>query len=148
MRITHFLPVAICLAAGVLLTGCSKGPTVDGTYVITKGPVSWPPATATLANGKIVFSAGASGDYTVSEGKVLLTGGRFSDVMQIRGDKLAGEKMELARTHTSPEAWAKDCSDVADAGDKAACLEVKKEIDTEMANRRAVIERSKAGKRY
>ncbi|KQV35368.1 hypothetical protein [Massilia sp. Root335] len=143
MRFARIRQPAALLTAAILLSACSKGPTVDGTYVLTKGPISWPPVTVTLANGKFVFSAGASGDYTVSDGKVLLTGMTFNDAMHIDGNKLVGAKAELMRTHTSPAAWTQDCSGIADEGDKAACFELKKGIDAEAADRRAFVERTK-----
>lgn len=136
---------AASLTIAAALTACSNGPDVDGTYVLTKGPISWPPVTATLAKGKFTISEGASGDYTVGDGKVMLTGMTFNDVMQISGNKLVGAKFELVRTHKAPATWAQDCSNVTDAGDNAACLEVKNGVDAERARRQAAIDRSNGG---
>lgn len=143
MRFSSVLQSTGILAITIVLTACSKGPSVDGTYVLTGGPaISWPAVTVTFANGKYVISRGASGSYTVSDGKLLMTGD-FSDVMQMSGDKLVGTKATFVRTRGTPVTWAKDCSGIADADDKAACVELKKGLDAEEARRQADNERRK-----
>lgn len=146
MRISKFFRTAAVVAVTAVLAACSKAPAVDGTYVLTGGPaLMWPAVTVTFANGKYVISRGASGSYTVSDGKVLMTGD-FSDVLQISGGKLVGTKATFAPTHGSPATWARDCSGIAESGDKAACLELKKGLDAEDAERQAANERRKNAK--
>jgi hypothetical protein len=123
---------AVLLASLALVAACSRGPAIDGDYVIAKGaPASAWPVTVTLGQGKFVLSSGASGDYKVSEGKVLMTSFSFSQVLKIDGDKLVNEKWEFARKRT-PE-WAKDCSNISDNREKTICLNLKTTAEQEEA---------------
>jgi hypothetical protein len=78
----------LALAAALALAGCGKS--VKGTYNMVNGPS--PGIVATFGDTSWSLSSGASGNYEVSDGNVILTGPSLSGTYKIEGDKLVGDQ--------------------------------------------------------
>ena len=98
MKKVRFLRLLVLFASVLLVTACSREPSVKGTYVISKGPLTG--VMVTLGKETYSFSTGASGNYEVSDGKVIFAAGagsRFSEVMNIEGGNLVNDTWEFTK---------------------------------------------------
>ena len=81
------------LLGALALAGCGKS--VKGTYNMVNGPI--PGVVATFGDKTFALSTGASGNYEVTDGNVILSGATLAGTFKIDGDRLVGSDYSFVR---------------------------------------------------
>ncbi|WP_206245769.1 hypothetical protein [Novosphingobium terrae] len=81
----------LVMVSALALAGCHRS--VQGTYNMVNGPAQG--VVATFGEKTFSLSTGASGNYEVSNGNVILSGSSLSGTFKIEGEKLVGDRFSF-----------------------------------------------------